>query len=151
MAHRRARQLRHRHHRGAQRQLRVSDDGLPMSEGVVTPEQWSRFETDGYARLGRLLGDDDLTALQLRIDEIMLGQSKVDYSRLLMQLDGDSEQTQGFKGATLQYRKIQGLEMDPLFRTYLCRPIFRNICQRIYGCIPISVFRSMFMNKPARR
>ena len=68
---------------------------------------------------------------------------------MLMQRDGDGEQSKGFKGATLQYRKIQGLELDPLFADFLQRPLFRDICQRAYGPGPVRVSRAMFMNKPA--
>src|SRR5436190_25276 len=96
---------------------------------VLTPHQWSSYERDGYLRLGRLLDPVDLMALQQRIDDIMLGKAQVDYSHMLMQLDSDSgkyedagAQTTGFKGATLNYRKIQQLELDPLFLAYLQRP-----------------------------
>src|SRR5690606_3937412 len=37
------------------------------------------------------------------------------------------------------------------FRAYMERPIFRDLCRRIYGDVPISVFRAMFMNKPASK
>ena len=31
------------------------------------------------------------------------------------------------------------------------RPLFRHICERAYGLdIPVSSYRAMFMNKPAR-
>ena len=55
----------------------------------------------------------------------MLGQAQVDYDRLLMQLDGETGQyeqlppaTLGFKRPTLNYRKIEFLEYDPLFLAY---------------------------------
>jgi len=83
----------------------------------------------------------------------------VDYTKLLMQLDSDSgkyeeagEQSLGFKGPTLNYRKIQELEHDDLFLAYMRRPIFEEICRRAYGPqTPIASFRAMFMNKPARK
>ncbi|MBI3721120.1 MAG: phytanoyl-CoA dioxygenase family protein, partial [Fimbriimonas ginsengisoli] len=103
--------------------------------------------------------DADLKALQQRIDEIMLGKAKVQYDRMLMQLDSSSgkyedagPQSRGFKGATLDYRKIQELEFDPLFLAYMQRPLFRDICARAYGPeTPIAALRAMFMNKPARK
>jgi hypothetical protein len=123
----------------------------------LTDDQWQQFERDGYARLGRLLDDAELAALQQRIDDIMLGRADVPYDRLLMQLDspdGQYEnagpQSRGWKGATLAYRKIQELEHDPLFLAYMQRPIFNEICARVYGeDTPIASFRAMFMNKPA--
>lgn len=125
----------------------------------LTDQQWAQYERDGYLKLGKLLSDPELKALQQRIDEIMLGKAKVQYERMMMQLDSDSgkyqdagAQTKGFKGPTLNYRKIQELEFDPLFLAYMQRPIFRGICARVYGPqTPIAAFRAMFMNKPAQK
>ncbi len=125
----------------------------------MTEQQWEQFSRDGYLRLGKLLDGGDLAALQKRIDQIMLGTADVDYDRMLMQIDSDSgryedagEQSKGFKGPTLNYRKIQDLERDPLFLAYLQRPLFRDICARVHGPgVPIATFRAMFMNKPARK
>jgi hypothetical protein len=87
----------------------------------------------------------------------MLGTAEMDYDRLMMQLDsttGDyndlGEQTLGFKGASLAYRKIEGLERDPHFRAVVQHPVAATICQRVYGPgVPIATFRTMFMNKPS--
>jgi hypothetical protein len=125
----------------------------------LSDERWGQYHRDGYLKLGKLLTDDELARLQQRIDEIMLGQAAIDYDRLLMQLDSDSgkygdmpEQTKGFKGPTLGYRKIQDLEHDPLFLAYLQRPLFRDICAHVYGPhATIACFRAMFMNKPSRK
>jgi len=112
----------------------------------------------GYLKLGRL-EEGQLRTLQTRIDEIMLGKARIDYDKLLMQLDSTTgayedagAQSLGFKGPTLDYRKIQELEHDEEFRDYLLDPLFREICARVYGKeMPVAVFRAMFMNKPARR
>jgi len=126
---------------------------------LISNEAWAKYEEDGYLILGKLLSDDELAALQTRIDEIMLGKAKLDYSQLLMQLDSTTGnyndagvQSNGWKGETLAYRKIQNLEIDDLFREYLERPIFREICSRVHGPeTPINCFRAMFMNKPAHQ
>lgn len=123
----------------------------------LTDEQWADYQEKGYLRLGKVLSDEDLQALQERIDEIMLGKAELDYSKVLMQLDSKDgqyenagEQSKGHKGATLAYRKIQDLEFDPLFLEFMERPIFREICAREYGpATPVAAFRAMFMNKPA--
>jgi len=125
----------------------------------ISAQQWADYDRDGYIKLGKLLNDIDLHALQQRIDDIMLGKAKIDYDRMLMQMDSDSgkyedagTQSRGFKGATINYRKIQELEYDPLFLAYMQRPIFREICERVYGATtPVAAFRAMFMNKPARK
>lgn len=120
---------------------------------------WDAYERDGYLRLGKILTDTDLAVLQERTNAIMLGIAPVPYDELLMQLDsadGQYEsmpaQSRGHKGATLAYRKIQDLERDPLFREFLERPLFREICAKVYGeTTPVACFRAMFMNKPARQ
>jgi len=126
---------------------------------IISDAQWAQYDRDGYLRLGRLLTGADLAALQQRINDIMLGKAAVQYDRMLMQLDSDSGkyedagvQSRGHKGATLNYRKIQDLEFDPLFLAYMQRPLFREICARVYGpATPVAAFRAMFMNKPARK
>jgi hypothetical protein len=125
----------------------------------LTGEQWAQYERDGYLKLGKVLSDDDLSALQTRINDIMLGKATLDYNRILMQLDSADgkyenagQQSRGWKGETLDYRKIQDLEVDPLFLEFMQRPLFREICAEVYGPeVPIAAFRAMFMNKPARR
>ncbi len=125
----------------------------------LSDEQWRQYERDGYLKLGMVLKDADLAALQERINRIMQGTADVDYDRMLMQLDSATgkyndagEQSRGWKGATLAYRKIQDLELDPLFLGYMEQPLFREICARVYGLeTPIAAFRAMFMNKPANQ
>ncbi len=124
----------------------------------ITTAAWNEYEELGYLKLGKI-DPHTLHNLQQRIDDIMLGRAPVAYDRMLMQLDSTTgayedagEQSKGFKGATLDYRKIQDLEYDPLFLEYLQHPIFEDICRRIYGAeATVSVFRAMFMNKPANK
>lgn len=129
-----------------------ADDGLPTALGDA---DWSRFEGAGLVRLGRL-DAASLNLLRTGLDDIMLGRADAPYDRLLMQLDSSSgnygdlgRQTKGFKGATLNYRKIQDLELVSMFRGYLEHPPFRTVCRHVYGDIPIACFRAMAMIKPA--
>ena len=122
---------------------------------TLTAEQLAAFERDGYVRLGRILSDEELTALQQRIDAIMLGEYR--YPEMMMQLDSDTgdyadnkPQTRGWKGATLGYRKIVQLEQDPVFLAFMQRPLYRDITRKLIG-EHVSIYRSMFMNKPANR
>lgn len=126
---------------------------------MISEKQWQQYEQDGYLLLGKAMSDVDLHELQTRIDDIMMGRASIDYNLLLMQLDSEDgkyenagTQSVGHKGATLNYRKIQELEHDPLFLEYMQRPIFREICAHVYGAsTPIAAFRAMFMNKPAHK
>ena len=136
------------------------DGDLIMTLGDnISNEQWAKYETDGYLRLGQVATNRQLAALQQRMNEIMLGTAQVNYERMLMQLDSETgkydeagPQTKGFKGPTLNYRKIQDLEFDPVFLEYMQHPVFQEICARAYGeTSAIDCFRAMFMNKPAHR
>jgi hypothetical protein len=127
-----------------------------MLSEQITDEQWQHFETHGYVHLGRA-DAEEIAVLQQRIDEIMMGTADIDYERVMMQLDRadgpDSKpgpQSFGHKQATLAYRKIQELELDPLFLAYLQKPLYRHICERMYGArADIASLRAMFMNKPS--
>jgi hypothetical protein len=117
-----------------------------------TDQQLAEFHATGVVRLGRVISDRELTDLRQRIDDIMLGRQAFSG---MMQLDSDTgqygdipAQTAGHKGATLNYRKIEGLEADPLFFACMTSPLFRSIATRILGP-EVSIYRSMFMNKPA--
>jgi len=125
----------------------------------LTDDQYIQFCRDGYCLLGQVVSDDEVEALQQEINRVMLGEAPIEYDRMLMQLDSESgkyedagPQTKGHKGSTLNYRKIQDLEFDPVFLRYMQHPLFRDICNQVYGHhTSISCFRAMFFNKPARK
>jgi len=118
---------------------------------MLDDERWKQFEEEGFVNIGVV---DDVSKLKQRIDDIMLGKAPTE--GLLMQLDSETgnysdlgEQSIGWKGATLNYRKIQNLEKDRLFLEYTQHPIFKEVCRRVYGNVDITSFRAMFFNKPA--
>ena len=120
----------------------------------LSEQQWSEYQRQGYLRLGPVLDAADLAELQRRIDAIMLGE--VRYPSLQYQLDTGGayealpDPDPSGAGATLNYRKLQGLEADPLVRRLISLALFRDICSRHYGeHASISIFRAMMMNKPA--
>ncbi len=119
----------------------------------LTEAEWQELEAIGYVRLGVILPEGEINRLCGRIDEIMLG--KIRYEGMRMQLcpsASEAEEMTGFsarhKGSSLKYRKIQELEMDPLFLKYIQHPLFRHITRKKIG-ENVGVFRSMFFNKPA--
>lgn len=123
---------------------------------ALSAQQWETYKQQGYLKLGKVMPDIELKALSQRIDDIMLGKAELDYKRIMMQREAgegyeQSEQTKGFKGPSLNYRKIEQLEYDSLFLAYIQHPLFRDICAKVYGTNKrISCFRAMFMNKPAK-
>lgn len=118
---------------------------------MLTDDQLRAFDDHGYLHLGQVADDRLFRAMQQRIDQIMLGE--VVYEGMFFQLDsttgnyGDLSGS-GWAGPSLKYRKIQELEQDPIFLEYLQQPLFRDLTRRLVG-EEISVFRAMFMNKPA--
>lgn len=123
---------------------------------TISNQDWAQFQDQGLLHLGTVASENQIQALRKRIDEIMMGTASLDYDRFFMQLDvvegqdSPGPQSKGHKGATLNYRKIQDLEFDPLFLDYLQNPLFREVCARAYGVkTKVACFRAMFMNKPA--
>ncbi|PCJ57499.1 MAG: phytanoyl-CoA dioxygenase [Planctomycetota bacterium] len=123
----------------------------------VSRLQWNEYQENGFVKLGRTLDENELSQLQNRIDDYMMG--SITNNELMMQLDvggndygamGSTKfgQSKGFKESTLSYRKIEKLEQDPLFFAFMRKEIFRDICFKTYGNIDISSYRAMFMNKP---
>jgi ectoine hydroxylase-related dioxygenase (phytanoyl-CoA dioxygenase family) len=106
----------------------------------------------GYARLGRVVSDEGIAAMRARIDDIMLG--KVCHDGLFFQHDSDTGRyedlvrRQGFVGPSDHYRKIEKLEKDPLFRSYMGNPIFQRILHTIAPG-PITLYRAVLFNKAA--
>ena len=83
-----------------------------------------------------------------------------------------TQQTEGFKYPTLGYRKIQGLEEDAIFRSWVQHPLWRDVTRRVIGedskttstnpplfviygifwtdrLIPVGINRAMYFAKPA--
>lgn len=118
----------------------------------LSEADWNQFGEDGYLRLGQVASEEQLACLQKRMDDIMLG--KVRYQGMYCQLDsatgayGDVPSGGEWALPSLAYRKIEQLERDAEFLRYLQHPLFEEICRRTYG-ESVSVYRSMFMNKPA--
>jgi len=115
----------------------------------VTSAEWKLLEEVGYVRLGVVLTEAEIDRLCQRIDQIMWG--TIRYPGMRMQLYPSalgSEKVSRFSGSSLKCRKIEQLEMDPLFLKYIQHPLFRNITRKNGG--KVGVFRSMFFNKPVQ-
>ncbi|MDA1137027.1 MAG: phytanoyl-CoA dioxygenase family protein [Planctomycetota bacterium] len=120
---------------------------------TLTKEEWEQYHDLGYISLGVVYPEEKIDELCDRIDEIMLG--NISYEGMKMQVcpsaygekDGTSFTTEPPRGS-LKFRKIQELEMDPLFLAYIQHPLFRHISRELIG-ERISIFRAMFFNKPA--
>lgn len=122
---------------------------MSVDVDAVVASFWRR----GFARLGKLADDETVARLRARADAIMLGE--VTYPGLFFQHDAESgryedlEYGKGWQGPSLSYRKVEKLELDPLFWDWIRHPIFEAIAARIYGA-EVTLYRAFLMNKNAR-
>jgi polysaccharide pyruvyl transferase WcaK-like protein len=119
-------------------------------------EQWREYANRGYLHLGRVLDELELAALQQRIDAIMLGEVRLPCLATQLDTGGAYDEppdpAAGLVKPSLAYRKVQGLEGDPLFLALIRSDVFREICHRHYGAhASASILRAMVVNKPAGR
>lgn len=125
----------------------------PEADAVDVDAVLEHFAREGYARVGRVASDEVLDALRARADDVMLG--RVTYPGLFFQLDtvtgnyDDLTYGQGWQGPSLNYRKIEKLERDPVFAAWIDNPLFERIARaRIRG--DVAIYRAILMGKHAR-
>ncbi len=129
----------------------MSLDPRPLA--LDLPAALDHFRAEGYARLGRLLSPEGLGLLQGRLDAMMQGE--ITYPGLFFQMDSptgryeDLRRGQGWEGPSLDYRKLEKLERDPLFRAWLENPVFEQIARALLG-EAISLCRAVAFHKPSR-
>ena len=112
----------------------------------------AQFALHGWARIGRVLSEEGIAALGTRVDDVM--QARVRYDGLFFQRDSatghyeDLEFAKGWQGPSPDYRKIEKLELDPLFRAWMTNPLFERIAR---GLIPgpIALYRAVLFTKSA--
>jgi len=106
---------------------------LPHAQSLPLEDVMAHFHAHGWARVGRVVQEDTLAALRARTKEMMLG--TVHYDGLFFQHDSgsgkyeDLQIKQGFVGPSLHYRKIEKLELDPLFRAFMNNALFERIAR----------------------
>ncbi len=112
----------------------------------------SHFSEYGHAKLGRVLSDGALQALRARCDDFMMG--RISYPGLFFQGDTESgryddlEFKKGFEGPSLNYRKIEKIEKDPLFLALIENPFFERVVHSLIEG-DIVIYRAVIFNKPA--
>ncbi|MBS2015581.1 MAG: phytanoyl-CoA dioxygenase family protein [Deltaproteobacteria bacterium] len=124
----------------------------PLTDAFIE-EALEHFHRDGWAFVGNLCDAATLDALRARADAIMLGE--VTYDGLFFQHDApsgdydDLEYGKGYQGPSLEYRKVEKLEKDPLYWDWMRREPFGRIATRVYGTSDVSLYRAFLMNKHA--
>lgn len=106
----------------------------------------------GFARLGRVLADDALAALSARVDDLM--SARVRHEGLFFQRDSATGRYEdltfgaGWQGPSPDYRKIEKLELDPLFRAWIANPLFERVARALIDG-PIALYRAVLFTKSA--
>lgn len=124
--------------------VEVACGGSDLSQAVAG------FERDGFARLGPVLSQKGQALLGARLEDLML--ARVPNDGLFFQRDSPSGRYEdlrfgrGFEGPSLEYRKIEKLERDPLFRAFIENPFFERIARSAIAG-PIALYRAVVFNK----
>ncbi len=113
----------------------------------------AHWREHGWARLGVLADEETLRVLRQRADDIMLG--RVVHEGLFFQRDAESgryedlEFGRGWEGPSLDYRKIEKLERDPLFRGWLESAVFARLVRAVVGA-DVAIYRAALFTKGPR-
>jgi hypothetical protein len=122
----------------------------PIAEDLAIEAPLREFARNGYARLGPVLARDAAQALRDRADELMLG--VVRHSGMFFQHDSSSGRYEdlvfgaGWVGPSLAYRKLEKLELDPLFVQWIENPLFARLAGAVLGS-EIALYRAVLWNK----
>jgi hypothetical protein len=126
---------------------------MPGSVNLEIEAPLSEFARNGYARLGTVLAPHAARALRARADAMMLGEVRV--PGLFYQHDSASGRYEdlafgeGWVGPSLAYRKLEKLELDPLFAEWIENPLFTRIGRAILG-EELALYRAVLWNKAPR-
>ena len=119
---------------------------------ALTGEQLDRFHAGGYLPLGALLSAAELESLRRRTDDLTAG--RVPPGRIGFQLDERWRRTAGdatgyaYAGPSDGYRKIGGLEWDPVFYPVIAGAAMLEVIGRLVPR-PLAIHRAMILMKPA--
>ena len=108
------------------------------------------FFEEGYARLGPILSAEGAAILRSRCDDLMLG--KVRHAGMFFQHDSptgryeDLSYGKGWVGPSLAYRKVEGLELDPVLRQWIENALFRRLTRIAIG-EAVQLYRAVLWNK----
>jgi phytanoyl-CoA hydroxylase len=119
---------------------------LPLDDALA------HYAEHGWARLGRVLSDEGIASLTARADDLMMG--RLTYPGMFFQHDSasgryeDLDFGRGYEGPSVHYRKIEKLEKDPLFLTWIENPVFERIARAsIEG--DVVIYRAVLFTKAA--
>ncbi|MGO9836322.1 MAG: phytanoyl-CoA dioxygenase family protein [Polyangiaceae bacterium] len=112
----------------------------------------AHWREHGWAHLGTVASEETLARLRARADDIMMG--RVVYEGMFFQGDSatgryeDLAFGRGWEGPSLRYRKIEKLELDPLFRAWLGNGAFERVARAVIGP-EVALYRATLFTKSA--
>jgi hypothetical protein len=113
----------------------------------------AHFAERGYAGLGRVLSAPGLRRLTAHADALVLSDQAV--PGIFYQHDSGTGRYDdlvfgaGWVGPSRAYRKLEKLELDPAFRTWIENPLFARIGAAVLGS-DVSLYRAVLWNKAAQ-
>ena len=125
---------------------------LTGAEALDLDGPLAHYRAHGWAPLGRVACPEALEALRRRADQLMLGE--VVQPGLFFQHDAptgryeDIPRGQGWQGPSLRYRKLEKLELDPLFSSWIGNLLFGRIAHAVVGP-EVALCRAVLFTKAA--
>ncbi|MFT5432022.1 MAG: phytanoyl-CoA hydroxylase [Myxococcota bacterium] len=122
----------------------------PETETLDLSSTLSHFAEHGYARLGRVLSDEGADELGERAHALM--HSERPFPGLFYQHDSATGRYEdlvfnaGWVGPSPRYRKLERLELDPLFLSFIRNPLFEQLTGSLLGP-QVVLYRSVLWNK----
>ncbi len=119
---------------------------------MLHDSQLKRLREYGYLRLGRVMSNSQLAALQQRLDD--LTQGRIRNEKIGFQMEPAARARLGLPkshdwfGPSDSYRKLRHLDQDPLFLEYFSHPVFCSIMRQLIGP-ELFIFRAFALLKPA--
>ncbi|WP_299006355.1 phytanoyl-CoA dioxygenase family protein [uncultured Shewanella sp.] len=118
----------------------------------ISGSEWKHYLTEGYVVLNKTVDEKTINEINNELYEIMMyGKNS---ESLIMQLDsktgnynGAGKQSIGWKGPTLEYRKIENLENNNKFKNFFKSRLFNEVRTKAGITSPFETMRSMMMNK----
>jgi phytanoyl-CoA hydroxylase len=132
----------------------ASSSDLAADAGAIdVPAAVAHFRAHGWASLGTVASAATLDRLRGRADDIMMG--RVTHEGLFFQRDSETGRYEelafgrGWEGPSLDYRKIEKLEVDPYFRAWLENEVFERVALGVLG-EAVALYRATLFTKSAR-
>ncbi len=125
---------------------------LPGTAQTDLEAPLASFAENGFARLGLVMDPAMLAQLRERADATMLAETND--LHLFFQHDPgsgryeDLEYGQGWRGPSLAYRKIEKLERDSVFRSWIENDLFARVARATIG-EEVTIYRAVLWNKAA--